>query len=167
MQINMQPMLNGDTDVIEIDSRLEIPEEYAPDGVKFTGETSVFGEVRNSAGYMTLKLRVETPYSAFCARCLCELDGVFGFDFEKTVANEGTLQNEDSDDYLVIRGAQLDIGGPVAEQIALDFPLRLLCSEDCKGLCPSCGKNLNEGKCSCPEHENDPRLAALAQLLDK
>jgi uncharacterized protein len=44
--------------------------------------------------------------------------------------------------------------------------LRLLCSEDCKGLCQKCGADLNHGKCNCPEHEPDPRWAALKKLFD-
>jgi uncharacterized protein len=47
----------------------------------------------------------------------------------------------------------------------LNMDSRLICSEDCKGVCPRCGKDLNQGSCSC-EKEVDPRLAALKQLLD-
>ena len=53
----------------------------------------------------------------------------------------------------------------VTEDIFLSLPTKILCSEDCKGLCPKCGVNLNLGKCSCKK-EIDPRLAALKELLD-
>ena len=51
------------------------------------------------------------------------------------------------------------------EEIMLEMPSRTLCREDCLGLCPKCGKNLNEGSCGCAQHEPDPRLAVLKTLL--
>ena len=55
----------------------------------------------------------------------------------------------------------------LAEALLLDFPRKILCSEDCPGLCPKCGKSLKGGDCGCPKKEIDPRLAVLAQLLNK
>ena len=53
------------------------------------------------------------------------------------------------------------------EQLEMEFPVRFLCREDCKGLCQRCGKNLNEGACDCTEREIDPRLAPLQRILDQ
>jgi len=66
-------------------------------------------------------------------------------------------------------GDRLDLGEVVREQIFLSLPLKRLCSEDCHGLCPSCGKNLNQGACSCPPRAepSDARLAPLRRLIDK
>ncbi len=66
-------------------------------------------------------------------------------------------------------GTQLDLGHVVREQLHLSLPLKRLCREDCRGLCPSCGKNLNKGACGCPapEEPEDPRLAPLRGLIDK
>ena len=55
----------------------------------------------------------------------------------------------------------------LSEILLLDFPTRVLCSEDCKGLCHKCGKDLNEGDCGCDHREIDPRFAVLQQLLDQ
>jgi uncharacterized protein len=52
-------------------------------------------------------------------------------------------------------------------QLEMEFPLRFLCKEDCKGLCQRCGKNLNEGECGCETKEFDPRLAPLKALLER
>jgi uncharacterized protein len=49
----------------------------------------------------------------------------------------------------------------------MEFPLRFLCHDDCKGLCQRCGKNLNEGECDCSKKEIDPRMAPLQKLLDE
>ena len=60
---------------------------------------------------------------------------------------------------------RLDLDGLVLEDLLMDMPGQYLCKEDCKGLCPSCGKNWNEGPCKCGEPQTDPRLEILRQLL--
>jgi uncharacterized protein len=66
-------------------------------------------------------------------------------------------------------GDQLDLADVVREQVFLSLPLKRLCGEDCRGLCPTCGKNLNEGACGCPPPEapEDPRFSPLRKLFDK
>jgi uncharacterized protein len=59
----------------------------------------------------------------------------------------------------------LDLRKPLREQILLAMPMHLLCRPDCKGLCPNCGQNLNEGPCQCSTENIDPRLAVLKKLL--
>ena len=66
-------------------------------------------------------------------------------------------------------GERLDLGDVLREQLYLTLPLKRLCREDCRGLCPTCGKNLNTGACGCPppEEPEDPRLSPLRGLIDK
>ena len=52
-------------------------------------------------------------------------------------------------------------------ELLLDMEMTVLCREDCKGLCPKCGKNLNDGDCGCDRREIDPRLAVLQEFLDR
>lgn len=72
---------------------------------------------------------------------------------------------EDFEDYIVIEGDELDLDELIYSDIILLTPTKFLCKEDCKGLCPTCGKNLNEGDCACAKQQTDPRLEALRQLL--
>ena len=53
------------------------------------------------------------------------------------------------------------------EQLEMEFPVRILCREDCRGLCQRCGKNLNEGECGCDTREIDPRMEPLRKLLEQ
>ncbi len=75
------------------------------------------------------------------------------------------LQNEDSDEIVLLEDGQVDAGELAREAFILDMDTKTLCSEDCKGLCPRCGADLNLGPCSCKK-EVDPRLAVLAKLLE-
>lgn len=167
MLIDMTPMLSGETDKIDFDFSFTFEDENIISGVTFPEPFTVKGYVTNSGGYMRLVSETDIPYSTCCARCLKEIDGVLPLSFEKNVAVLSTLQNKDTDDYLLIEDASLDLYVPLYEEILLEFPTRLLCSEDCKGLCPKCGKDLNEGKCSCPTRETDPRLAKIQQYIDQ
>ena len=65
-----------------------------------------------------------------------------------------------------MEGDWLNLDDLLETEFILDMPTKFLCREDCKGVCPKCGKNLNDGECDC-RPDVDPRFAALAQLLDK
>ena len=76
------------------------------------------------------------------------------------------LENgEDADELIPVPEEKLDLEGLVLEDVLLDMPGQFLCKEDCKGMCPQCGKNWNEGPCGCYKPETDPRLEVLRQLL--
>ena len=168
MIVDVAPLLRGEVKRIEIDYMLT-PEQL--DGVTFDTDARVVGCITDNAGYMRLMLKAEISYHGECARCLAPVDGVFSLDFERTVTTEGTLTEQQleemSDEYVVLNGSELDVDEPLREELLLGFPLRLLCSEDCPGLCPHCGKPKREGECGCGGKEIDPRLAILKTYFDK
>ena len=167
MLIDMTAMLAGETDKIDFDFSFTFEDKNIISGVAFPDPFTVTGSVTNNAGYMRLTSETDIPYRTYCARCLKEIDRHLPLSFEKNVAVLSTLQNKETDDYLVIEDASLDLYIPLYEEILLEFPTRLLCDEECKGLCPKCGKNLNDGDCSCNKKEIDPRLAKIAQYIDQ
>ena len=168
MVIDVGPLLRGEVHKIDIDYMLT-PETLW--GVEFGSDAHVTGSLTDNAGYMRLMLKAELKYRGECARCLAPVEGVFSLDFERTVTTEGVLTEqqleEQWDEYVVIHGSELDVDEPLREELVLAFPKKLLCSEDCEGLCPKCGKPRREGDCGCPTKEIDPRLAILATLFDK
>ena len=165
MKINISKLLREQERKIEFSGKTECPADLY--GTEFTGDAEVSGYVLDQAGYMTLKASAKLPYRTSCARCSKPLEGVYELQFSKPVAAKGVLQNEENDEYVVAVGGEIDFDELLEDAVILDFPMRMLCKEDCKGLCPRCGKDLNEGKCGCPEKEIDPRLAKLSKLLDK
>ena len=174
MKLDLRPLLAGER-LLEFDFELSPdvdPEDTASFlyGVSFPSPLKVKGDITNTAGYMRMTLTASLDYSAKCARCLTTVNGSFSFDLEKTVAPREVLSGLDEDrlyDYAIIEDGFLDIDSQITEQLEVEFPLRFLCSEDCKGLCSKCGKNLNEGPCNCEKREIDPRMAPLQKLLDK
>ena len=162
MILNMGPILRGEI------TRMEISYELTPEpvfDVTFPENAHVEGELTDDAGYMRLHLTATLPYRGQCARCLTPVEGVFSLDFERTVAAEGTISEEqleeNIDSYVMIRDGKLDVDEPLREELLICFPTRLLCDEECEGLCPKCGKPRKEGDCGCSDKEIDPRLAVL------
>lgn len=90
--------------------------------------------------------------------------GHTGFRFSMILVN--ALNDEENDTFLLVENESIEAGRSVREYILLELPTKFLCKPDCKGLCPQCGKNLNEGKCSCSARQVDPRLEILKKLID-
>ncbi len=165
MILDVSPVLRGETSLLEFEYKTsELPEI---DGVVFDGDSTVKGVVDNRAGYMTLRLSASLGYTSSCARCLEEIKGAFDLLVDMPLAVSGSLADEDTDDYIIIVNNSIDCDSLIYETVLLEFPMRVLCDEDCKGLCDVCGCNLNHEKCSCTKKEIDPRLEILAKLLDK
>jgi len=174
MKLDLRPLLAGER-LLTIDYELAVnsdPEDPASFlyGVSFPSPMKVNGEITNTAGYMRMTLDAEVRYETRCARCLKDISGSFSFGLEKTVAPREILADLDEDkldDYAIIEDGFLDVDEEILDQLEMEFPLRFLCHEDCKGLCHKCGKNLNEGDCGCSRVDIDPRLAPLQKLLDE
>ncbi len=174
LTLDLRPLLAGER---LLEFNYELPLEYNPEdtssflyGVSFPSPMKVEGRITNTAGYMRMTLSMSVSYQAECARCLSPVGGVFSLNLEKTVAPRNLLEDvsEDRlDDYAVIEDGFLDIDESLYAQIEMEFPMRFLCREDCRGLCPKCGKNLNEGECNCSTTEIDPRMEPLRRLLEQ
>ena len=124
------------------------------------------GTVRNTAGVLMMEGQVRTTIHGICDRCAGSFDREVIFPIDVVLVTE--LANEENEDEWVfpLEGDSADLDDIVRTVFVLNLDSKLLCKEDCKGLCPKCGKNLNDGPCNC-QKELDPRFAALKQLLEK
>ena len=174
MKLDLRPLLAGDR-LLEFE--YELPLDIASQdpgsflyGVVFPSPMKVKGEITNTAGYMRMIVDLSVDYRAECARCLSPVSGEFALSLEKTVSPKDMLEDLDEDrldDYAIVEDGFLDIDEQLIMQLEMEFPSRFLCSEDCLGLCQRCGKNLNEGPCSCAKNEIDPRLEPLRKILEQ
>lgn len=172
MKLDLRAMLAGECHTLAIDYTLPpLPEQNDSShnlwGVRFPSPMEVKGEIVNTAGYMRMCLNLSLDYVAPCARCLADVSGNFSFSLEKTVAPRNLLQDLDEDaldEYAIVEDGFLDMDEQLYELLELEFPTRILCKEDCLGLCHRCGKDLNLGPCDCRE-DMDPRLSPLADIL--
>ena len=129
----------------------------------FSRPVQISGTVRNMAGALELSGTARTVLDTQCSRCLKPLTLPQEVPVETLLAEE--LEDEENDEIILLENGTVDLDEIFSTACILAMDGKHLCSEDCKGLCPTCGKDLNEGPCSCGK-ELDPRLAVLAKLLD-
>lgn len=119
-------------------------------GYSFIGPAAVKGAAENRAGVVTLSYCVRITVNAECDRCLRRFGHELDFDSEYTLVR--SLQNSENDEYIVTDDDKLDLDELAAADVLLQMPTKLLCKEDCKGLCPICGADLNVNDCGCKAH---------------
>jgi uncharacterized protein len=104
----------------------------------------------------------------FCSRCLKEIvypmDISISKEIDFSLTEEERAENLDETNYII--GYNLDVDILVYDEILIGFPMKLLCSEDCKGICKNCGANLNEKTCDCDNTEYDPRMSVIRDIFN-
>ena len=131
----------------------------------FEGPVRIAGRAQNRAGIVSIGYQADFVLGAVCDRCLTPLSRPQHLEFTHTAVL--SLNREDNDEYIVVSDGQLDLAELATADILLELPTSIVCDENCKGLCPICGKNLNEGACGCDRTERDPRLDKLRELLQE
>ena len=157
MNINLSILKTSVGDSIQIDTVLD---SYKTD-FGYTDEVKVKGNIKNNAGRLELSLTANTVFHTECARCLENVSFEVSYDYEDRIVFE------ESDEYISLIGDNFNLEEYVYEELTLSLPFRVLCNDNCKGLCPKCGTNLNVSDCQCDNEYIDPRWAALQGLLDK
>ena len=121
------------------------PEELSEvRGYTFAAPVAVSGEFYNRAGIVTLKYTVSCTLDVVCDRCLTELKRDYSYDFSHTVVPSLQSEGDIYDTYLVAQHDSIDMNETAISDLLLMLPTKMLCREDCKGLCDICGCNLNE-----------------------
>lgn len=121
------------------------------------------------SGQIFARGRWRAPLLTSCRRCLAVVEWMLDQEVEFVWSVPDQLDGEwDSDDdevrYLDPKATEVDVGAAIREDLLLAFPRYVLCDEACKGMCPRCGTNRNEGDCDCTLDEPDPRWDALRGL---
>jgi uncharacterized protein len=155
---------------------------YAPGELELDSETArlsrearVEGRASRRGEEIRVRGRIEAGIEVACDRCLAPVAVPLEVEFEtafipqeRAAATDENVELRDEDMGLAaFEGDAIDLDELVREQILLALPSRHLCGDECKGLCPTCGADLNAGHCGCQQKETDPRWAALADLKKK
>lgn len=125
---------------------------------------NISGQVKNEAGVLILTATLSTTLHCVCDRCATEFTSDYQNTVEAILVTELAHQENEDDWTFLLQGSDADMDDIMNTAFILNLDSKTLCSPDCKGLCGTCGKNLNEGPCGCKK-EPDPRLAVLGQLL--
>ena len=166
-QVREEPFTWDETQSVPLES-LERPELLELSPVHWKGQV-VFAD----PGYY-LKARLSYDLTQSCGRCLKPIVEHFEPEVELLIeqgrphagAGERELK-EDELGVLTVEGDVLDTDPILIEQLQLNVPMKPLCQPDCKGICPTCGADLNVGDCTCQEETVEPRWAGLAALKSR
>lgn len=151
----------------ELDLPVEVRDGAGPDTAHVFIRLFRFGKKVLAEG--TVRITV----SLSCSRCLKSVPYPVETKFREEYNPAEDLDKEEEQeltdrelDLSYYRNDELDISEMIREQVLLAVPMKPLCTEDCQGICPKCGKDLNEGGCGCKTGEVDPRLAPLSKFKD-
>jgi uncharacterized protein len=137
---------------------------------EFTGPVTVDVTVEREFDHLKAMGRVQVPMSLSCGRCLISyasaIDSSFRIIFRKETARQTEVEDETElcDDDLIAStysGDEIDLAHEIEEQVAMEIPLKPLCEENCKGLCPTCGADLNTASCTCSQVPVNLKFSAL------
>ena len=141
------------------------------DVYQFVAPVSLVFDIHKDKDKFHLVGRVKTRLEMPCSRCLepftIDVDAPFDLRYQPHSEHRGVGEREieaDDIDTAFYSNDEIDLGQLMEEQFYLALPMKPLCKDDCKGLCPNCGTNLNKATCDCHTTWEDPRLAALRAL---
>ena len=166
MRLGLSQIIDRPGESISFSNVVDLSDLQYGNSFPVTEPVKAEGTVRNTAGVLVMKGKITTCIHGICDRCAAAFDRDLEIPIDAVLVTE--LANEENEDEWVftLEGDSADLDDIVRTVFVLNMDSKLLCSDDCKGMCCRCGKNLNDGPCSC-EKEIDPRLAALKQLLNK
>ena len=166
MLLGLSKIMDTPGAVVPFSTSVDLSDLQYGNSYPVTEPVTAEGQVRNTAGVLVMTGSIQTTIHGTCDRCATEFDREIEFPLDVVLVTE--LANEENEDEWVfpLEGDSADLDDIVRTVFVLNLDSKLLCKEDCQGLCCRCGKNLNDGPCSC-QKELDPRFAALKQLLEK
>jgi len=150
---------------------------YYGDEIKILTPIHVTGALYSLENNIFLTCNIATKMETTCSRCLQTFTYEYNTSINTELVQEKNIKDvndvDSDDDILIYKEDIIDLAKIIEENIIINIPMKLLCSESCKGLCLKCGKDLNTHNCNCEVDEDDedekldPRLSKLKQLLDQ
>lgn len=165
-------MLIDLTDIIkDYGGKLELSEEFDMPKQHFLGEDFVFegkcvlkGHIFNNTKMLELKADVTGKATVHCSRCGKPMSIDVNFPISEVLARDDVSYPEE-DEVVSYSGNEIELDEIITNSFLMNVSGKYLCSEDCRGLCPKCGKNLNDGDCGCDRDVMDPRWEKLAEIM--
>lgn len=125
------------------------------------------GEVTDSHTAMDVEGEIAASAKYVCGRCLEPFKVPVHLSFHESFRELGSVDGMGDEEFFSYQGDHIDLSDLVQTELVLSEPITMICSSECRGLCPVCGVNLNQQTCQCKTDSVNPQFAALQQLLDK
>ena len=162
MKINIASVLRNDGASKTFSGNVELGTfDYIGSTLAFDNPLTVEGEVKNIGGAIEISATITGEYKTDCSRCGKDVCGKLTAELFESLDSEFSEIDEEC---VSVSGNVIDISGSIQAAIFSSIPMQFLCKEDCKGLCPVCGIDLNNNECNCEVEVYDPRFAIFRNL---
>ena len=163
MLLQLRSLFMGEISSLPVDAQLDFSKQAFQNQFPFETPVQVTGTVTASADVVVLRAEISFVFHGCCDRCLRRYERRYTMPIEHILVD--SLSNDENDDFILLQQYQLPLDDLIMTDMLLELPYKCLCKEDCRGLCPMCGKDLNDGLCGCRPETRDPRLEDLKQLI--
>jgi len=165
LQLDVETLKRAPGVFARFDLTAELPPfELQGEEVSFPGPVKAGLVVNNTGSAIVVEGEVSGKLKLVCSRCLEIFDYAFEVPVRETYAH---MPENVGRDVIPFSGDVIDITPEVVRSIILSLPMKAVCREDCRGLCPRCGCDLNKDRCNCENEDIDPRLSVFKGLLEK
>ena len=164
MKYNLTQLISQKVNEVKIDSILTFnqDDDLSTNDTFCSAPVMVTGAIKRNGKHFSFELHYESKWTFLCGRCLSETEYVIEGEIMRSIVKE---RNDAEDDVVYVESAVIDLYDVIYNDIVLNLPTQVICEDDCKGLCPDCGINLNKDSCNCDDENIDPRLAKLKNLF--
>ena len=165
LKLNIASVLKNDGASKDFSGEVSLGKvDYMGSALDFKSPLKVDGKVLNIGGTLEISGRVTGEFSTECSRCGIVVTEAFEAELFESLENDFSDVDEEC---ISVQGNVIDISGSINACIFGNIPMQSFCREDCKGLCPVCGVNLNYNECNCDTTVYDPRFAIFRNLSEE
>ena len=169
MLVNLSDVLTSEGKVVNTTADLEMTSFESRLGDFLITKKSPVTFTFTNIGVNKAKVEgdLELTFETRCDRCLTEVPTTLNIQFDRIVTSpDAVTEDEEDDDLNFMEGYHLNVETFVYNEILVNWPAKILCQEECKGVCPVCGQNLNMKECGCDTFVPDPRMAAIKDIFN-
>lgn len=171
MKIDITDLLAAEDRVVELEAETELTSfQLKPEEFPIREKAPFLLHLENhKKQYIRVWGETDILVSFPCDRCLEDVPVSLHLVIDRKFGLQKAEGEEEpgSEDWDELKGTDLDVDGLIYDEILMRRPLKVLCRDDCKGLCKKCGANLNKGNCFCEREELDPRMAAILDVFNQ
>lgn len=167
MTIDISDILKVIGGKMSVDCEINLSDiDFMGDNYHFLSPIKINGTISNNSESFILTADCFAKVKTRCSRCMKDIVVDIEFPLSENLIQDSGDEFVD-DDVIVFDGTSFDLDDIVLDDFLMNTSGHYLCNDDCKGLCPKCGIDLNEGECNCSDNDVDPRWAGLLDIMNK
>lgn len=167
MLLDVSQVLRKPDFVLDFEENIQIPDsEFKKYRIKFKEPLKMQGKVKNIGGVIVLEGKAECRFEGICDRCGKSTDKAIFFSVVQEFVKSSRIESEEAD-AVILQDEKIDLCDLALKNVFVNIPSKILCKDDCRGICLKCGADLNQEPCTCGEEDGwNPQFEVLKGLFD-